>query len=500
MIETAVQRIESVRPKVSSKLEATRRMALGQFMTPASVARYMASLFSIPAQGVIRLLDPGAGLGALSAAFIQRWQRRRDTKASLDLVAYEVDGELRAHLGDHLAICQADAVAQKRECGVKVLSDDFIEASANHLEYDVRPVFTHAILNPPYKKISSDSTHKKWLRVSGIETVNMYSAFVALSLQLLVKDGELVAIIPRSFCNGPYYKSFRKFILRVAALDHIHLFGSRDKAFKDDNVLQENVIIKLVRAKHQGPVTVSHCTDGEFDDYREGLCEFDEIVKGDDAEQFIHIPAVSGGCISSVPVKKFHGALMDIGVSISTGPVVDFRLKSHLRKMPESGTVPLLYPCHVAEGRVSWPLEKSKKSNALVVDDQTSRWLYPAGCYTVVRRFSAKEEKRRVMAAVVRAEDFGACDKIAFENHLNVFHCCKQGIHEELAYGLCAYLNSTMVDRDFRAFNGHTQVNAADLRMLKYPDRSILMKLGRWVKKAGMVTQAQIDQHLLELV
>jgi len=411
----------------------------------------MASLFTVPVEGHIRLLDPGAGLGALAAAFIQTWQQRFDVKSTLDVTAYELDDDLRKKLDVHLEACQTSAGAHKRKLTIEVFPNDFIEVAANPLAFNIRPIFTHVILNPPYKKISSDSQHRKWLRECGIETVNLYSAFIALSLQLLAKQGELVAIIPRSFCNGPYYKPFRKFILQVASLDHIHLFDSRDKAFKDEEVLQENVIIKLIRGKAQGVVTVSHCTDGSFDDYRESVCDFDEIVKGADSEKFIHIPE-SGGSAAALLIKQFYHTLSDLGLEISTGPVVDFRLKSHLRKVPECGTVPLLYPCHVADSHVVWPLEKSKKANALLLDEHTRRWLYPAGCYAVVKRFSAKEEKRRVMATVVRSIDLGNSDRIAFENHLNVIHFHKQGIPEELAYGICAYLNSTMVDRNFRAF------------------------------------------------
>ncbi|MFZ6755574.1 Eco57I restriction-modification methylase domain-containing protein, partial [Undibacterium sp. Dicai25W] len=90
----------------------------------------------------------------------------------------------------------------------------------------------------PYKKISSSSEHRNELRKAKIETVNLYSAFLALSIKLMEKGGQVIAIIPRSFCNGPYYKPFRELILKECSIDHIHVFESRDKAFQDDDVLQ----------------------------------------------------------------------------------------------------------------------------------------------------------------------------------------------------------------------------------------------------------------------
>ena len=56
-----------------------------------------------------------------------------------------------------------------------------------------------AILNPPYKKISSDSRHRKLLSSLSIETSNLYSAFMALSILHLREGGQMVAIVPRSF-------------------------------------------------------------------------------------------------------------------------------------------------------------------------------------------------------------------------------------------------------------------------------------------------------------
>src|SRR6266404_3328549 len=63
--------------------------------------------------------------------------------------------------------------------------------------------FNAAILNPRYRKTNSDSHKRRLLREAGIETSNLYTGFLALANNLLCEDGKLVAICPRSFCNGP---------------------------------------------------------------------------------------------------------------------------------------------------------------------------------------------------------------------------------------------------------------------------------------------------------
>jgi adenine-specific DNA-methyltransferase len=60
-------------------------------------------------------------------------------------------------------------------------------------------------------------------------------------------------------------------------------------------------------------------------------------------------------------------------------------------------------------------------------------------------------------------------------------------------------LNSTLVDTYFRQFNGHTQVNATDLRSLKYPSRARLEKLGKAVGHEPR-TQDELDALVEELV
>ena len=128
------------------------------------------------------------------------------------------------------------------------------------------------------------------------------------------------------------------------------------------------------------------------------------------------------------------------------------------------------------KGFVVWP-KPGKKPNYLEVSPDTENLLVPAGVYVLVKRFSAKEEKRRVTAAVCEPARLPG-DDYGFENHLNYFHRRGNGLPVVFAKGLAAYLNSTLVDAYFRQFSGHTQVNATDLRNLRYPDLATLERIG----------------------
>jgi len=333
------------------------------------------------------------------------------------------------------------------------------------------------------------------LRQVRIETVDLYSAFVALSLFLVIPGGQVVAIVPRSFCNGPYYRFFRDFMLKHAAVRHIHLFESRNKTFRDDGVLQENIIIRLERDGEQGPVTVSTSTDDTFADFAARVHPFTQIVIPTDQEQFIHVPvSLRKSAIEASPSIRY--SLNDIGINVSTGPVVDFRLKEHLRDMPETGTVPLLYAGHFTDRGMIWPQAGIKKPNAICRNRDTEKWLYPNGFYCVVRRFSSKEEKRRIMASVVNSAAFNGAPMLGFENHLNLFHQNRRGLSQTLARGLAVFLNTTAVDEYFRCFSGHTQVNATDLKLMKYPSRETLIELGKWAMQYRKITQAMVDDKL----
>nr|WP_315862834.1 Eco57I restriction-modification methylase domain-containing protein [Trichothermofontia sichuanensis] len=457
----------------------------------------MASLFP-ESEGNCYFLDAGAGIGSLSAAFLERWKAGKFHFQRVKLDAFEIDHSLHPYLSKTL-----NRYSDDPDLTLSIYGKDFINAATDWLSGNLFaesfPQYTHVLLNPPYKKINSHSPYRLALRSVGIETVNLYAAFLALAVMLTGVGGQIVAIIPRSFCNGPYYRSFRDLILEYTAIRHIHLFESRSKAFKDDDVLQENIIIRLERGGRQGPVTISTSTDDTFNNLVSYEWPFAQIVPPDETEKFIHIPSSSSnGYVRELPSAICY-SLAELGIQVSTGPVVDFRLKAYLRDMPEADTVPLLYPNHFSKGGTTWPLTGNRKSNAIVYNSNTEKWLYPIGFYCIVRRFSSKEEKRRIVANVVDPSVFGEIAMLGFENHLNIFHQNKRGLPQTLAYGLAVFLNTTALDRYFRRFSGHTQVNVTDLKLLKYPSHDTLIAWGQWAIQQQELTQAMMDAQLATL-
>jgi len=479
------KRLDVVRKFLNSSTCRHERSRLGQFLTPAMIARFMASLFGQQSEHV-RILDAGAGAGVLFAACLEAFLSGKQGLLSIDVVAYENDRHVLVLLKETMERC--DSVC--RGCGISfrgvIRAEDFVAAAIAQTEEGLFAVdgerFTHAILNPPYKKIAGQTATRRLLDAAGVGVCNLYAAFVWLAARMLEPGGELVAITPRSFCNGPYFRRFRIALLDMISLRRIHVFQSRMKAFGDDDVLQENVIYHGVRGERKpGRVTVSSSEGLDFDKSRSRSVPYEHIVLPGDRDAFIHLVLNDTDDCVIERMGAFTTPLAKLGVHVSTGRVVDFRAREYLRPLAEDGTAPLIHPCHLQDGFVTWPVGSGKKPNAILSSLRTRDLLVPAGYYVLTRRFSAKEEPRRIVAAVYDPNKIEA-PFVGFENHLNYFHATGHGLDANLAKGLALYLNSSLFDQYFRIFSGHTQVNAMDLRKMRYPTREQLLRLGAGVK------------------
>lgn len=493
--------VDLLRIAASLKQEQKQKGKLGQFLTPAPVAELMAGMFNKLDLPQISLLDAGAGVGSLLAAFVANLCQRKRRPTNLDIVAYEIDPFLIVYLHQTLKLCARECQIAGISFNYEIRDRDFIQDAVRLLELSLfdnpdNRRFTHAILNPPYLKINAHSEVRGLLRSIGLEASNLYTGFIAATVQLLESRGELVAISPRSFCNGPYFRDFRRMFLEMMALDQIHIFESRQEAFSDDEVLQETIIIHAVKQKPKFDNVLINTISSVDDDFiMSNYSPYTEIVHPHDSQQFIHIipDTLSQQVIRQM--ANFTCTLKDLGLTVSTGRVVDFRAKEYLCLMPEKNSVPLIYPLNFSGGYIEYP-KVTRKHQALVYTKQTVSLLVPNENYVLTKRFSSKEEKKRVVAVVYDANQID-CYWVGFENHLNYFHQDGRGLNLTLARGLTAYLNSSLVDTFFRLFNGHTQVNATDLRNLKYPTIAQLITVGLCITEY-FPSQKEIDQLVQE--
>jgi len=202
MIIEPVHALDHVHKLFNGSTKRADRAQIGQFLTPAAIAQCMSSMFETGPEEV-RLLDPGAGAGMLLAACVETLVSQKNRPLSIEVVAYETDSTILPYLHETMKRTQSLCVSKGIVFKGIIKPEDFISAAITETKESLFTVpgvrFTHVILNPPYKKINSRTVMSKMLYSSDIEVANFYAAFVWLSMLLLERRGQMVAITPRSF-------------------------------------------------------------------------------------------------------------------------------------------------------------------------------------------------------------------------------------------------------------------------------------------------------------
>jgi adenine-specific DNA-methyltransferase len=470
----------------------TRRHDAGQFFTPPIVARYMAN----QAGGLhdqMRVLDPGAGTGILSCAICELAVAQKISRFSI--IAYESDPVLSILCSFTLNYARDFLEEHGIELSIKLHRQDFIEAMAEQIsqtslwtdELQPQQPFDLAILNPPYFKVNQKDTRARLVKEIAHGRTNIYTIFMSLAASSLRIGGRFISITPRSFASGTYFQHFRHQFFNTITPELIHIFDSRRSAFEDADVLQENVILAGTR---KGAVSV----DAPFvtlsrsrgiEDLAHPLTQqvqrrliFDERQK----DPVLHLPTSDIDTHLLQAFRHWPNRLATYGLEISTGPVVPFRnldMLTSIEDVRQGRAVPLLWLQHVKRMDIKWPLEHFDKPQGILLQ-AGHKLLTRNTTQIILRRFSAKEEPRRITAAVL-LEDTFSTDVIAFENHLNYLYRPEGMLSYEGAVGIAVFLNSTLVDRYFRITNGNTQVNATELRKLPLPPLEQLIRLGQRV-------------------
>jgi adenine-specific DNA-methyltransferase len=481
------------------------RKKKGQFFTPTVVCRFMASLFSaIPNH--FRLLDAGAGMGALSAGVCQMVLERR-SPCSLEIHLFENDPALVPFLEENMGSWRGALERAGNRLNYTVYAEDFLTrasacAGQPGLFDDGKDMgeFDGAIMNPPYFKIRGDSAHAKANSEIVHGQPNIYALFMARAAGLLRPQGEMVAITPRSFCNGLYFRDFRRWFFARMALERIHLFESRKDAFRGANILQESMVTRWRRLG--GPsksVQISTSFGGDLPEIIDvHSLPSKTVVDASCGEIIVRIPANSEEAKILKLTESWSARFDELGLRISTGPIVLFRTKQFLLKeLNGRETAPLLNVHNIQPFQTVWPARKKNKPSAFQVCAESLKHLVPSRNYVLLRRFSAKEERRRLTASCF-IENQEARTYLGLENHLNYVYHARRDLTADETFGLAALFNSALLDRYFRAISGNTQINATDMRMMRFPDLATVSKIGRQVRNLTDFEPMAVERIVLE--
>ena len=489
------------------------RKGHGLYLTPVRAADFMAE--RIQASGDrLRMLDPAAGAGVLCCAAVEVITARKRAPELIELVAYEVDAELTAplsavfrHLTEWCLVERGVRVATRIE------ATDFVMAHAEALRllgglipYDSGDQgFDIVISNPPYFKIGKADPRAVAASSVVHGQPNIYALFMAVSAALLRDGGDFIFITPRSFTSGLYFRQFRATFFDMIRPMHVHVFGSRREAFSRDEVLQENVILAGTRRDrwHRDDpkaVLVVSSSRGVVDigkaDRR--AAPMRAALASETPDRVLRLPASDEDGRVLALVDSWPSTLHSLGLDISTGPVVPFRattLVDREGRVPHTH-VPLLWMNHVRAMQVTWPLNRHKPE--YIRRRGAEALLVPNRNYVLMRRFSAKEEARRLAAAPYIAGDF-AIPEVGLENHLNYVHRPDGTLSDDETWGLTALYNSRLLDTYFRCVNGNTQVSATELRAMPLPARDVVVALGRRVMRLPD-PMAELDGLVMDMV
>ncbi len=498
----------------AKEIPLSKRKESGQIFTPKKTAMYMANFFDL-SKSDLSLLDPGSGTGNLLSAVCQRIINEAKHPMNVRIDAFENDSHVIPYLEQVLDICTNELEKRGHSLQYTIIKEDFIQSSQKYLNgslfssQDDYHYYDAVISNPPYFKMSKNSIQAIVLKDFVAGQPNIFSFFMLLSARMLKRGGEFVFIIPRSFCSGLYYEKIRRWFVYNTRIKWIHSFESRRNAFGDDDILQENIILYAIKTDDKtsslsnacSPSKISSSYDNTFDIYTEIEVPYQDLIYRRDKGSFIRIPTSKTELDVIKTVDLWSHTLEDFGLRMSTGPVVDFRTKENLRsKCSQDGCVPLLWMQNVRGETIAWPVDGLNKPQAIEVNSSTKNILLPVKNYVLIKRFTSKEQNRRIYATPFLKTDFNTYNYIGLENHLNYIHRFRSEMTVDEVYGLTVLLNTKIVDTFFRVLNGNTQVNASEINLLPLPDIDIIRKIGKSYLDNKEQDSLELDRFVSEFI
>ena len=157
--------------------------------------------------------------------------------------------------------------------------------------------------------------------------------------------------------------------------------------------------------------------------------------------------------------------------------------------------MPLFYSHHLKDVRVEHPIGKEGEW----LETGKKGLLQPNTNYLFVKRFTAKEEKRRLQSSVYLADSFPDYEFISTQNKIN-FITGNKPLDKKTVFGLYVLFNSTLYDQYYRILNGSTQVNSTEINNMPVPSLETIRHLGARLITKNDLSESSCNQILEEIL
>jgi adenine-specific DNA-methyltransferase len=366
--------------------------------------------------------------------------------------------------------------------------------------------FDYVVANPPYAKLPSRLMTPEQLRRFSATTYghpNLYGLFLQVGVELLADGGRLAFINPKSFVSGLYFRNLRRFLKREVDLQRFDCFEKRTGLF--DGVLQEVVILTAEKRSDRSELVELREFTGtpSKPPARQSRVPRESVLLSEKLDHafFIHPNPVCHLVLAKMLADASQ--LNELGIEAVTGTIVWNRLKPHVRNEPSQDALPLIWGNGIKMFRFAGLGNRAGAGSYMALVPKTSG-IVSWGDAVLVKRMTAKEEPRRLVACRL-PEEFARSERGYFaENHVNIVRPKIGGAKVDLD-AVLGLLNSRLFDFIFRALNGNTQVSATELELLPVVDGPELHEIAEQARAltasggADEAARARLDEFVYRL-
>ncbi len=481
--------VRNTKKLVRRKVEE-ENVRLGRLFTKKAEAELMMSFASLPEKKEVRLLDPGAGTGILSAAAIELAAKRGGVERIL-LTAYETDATFLPMLYDNLERIRKKCWHDyKVRLVSEVREESYLLAPAREdfAGYDL------VLANPPRELLLAGSPEVRAARRICSGDTDAAYLFAARAVSELAEGGVAVFLLPLVFASSAYLEKLRRRIFEMAKLTGIHLFLKKSTSDRLLDEAKKNMILSVSRTADEPELVKITTSYGESANV-ENLMHVDyPTVVREGGRSLLLLKSPEEAKILAL-VSRFPETLSSLGLRMRTGLTLESRYKDLLRDAPEKNTVPLIHPNSIRLGQVSFPHPHVK--NQYILNTEKSI-LQRNKNMLFIKRVPAKSDKKALFCGAYLASQLPRDAVITTHNKLNyIDYADGREMDFNMVFGLFVVLNSSLYGKYYSIVSKSKQINATEFATLPLPSAAALRAMGGALSMARVFSEKVCDNLLL---